>query len=313
MGVLGGCTQMSYGMLRGYNTVIWVTSCQIALYSVYTIFYWIMSKNKLWITLKIFAMVVFCAGIISSVHFFGMKIFHPLGIFCLTLNVADFAAPLAGLRVVIRRYATSTLPLPLCIANFMVSTEWFIYGLLLNDFYLIAPNGIGSLLAFIQLILFVVLPRKPGQRAPIVRLFLCIKGEKAEDNREIVAELGENDEKKINRTQRWSQKIKSNVNTVAEELENVIMQIGINDQFAYTHRISEEDTASEKTVETLDGKKNSTVEAVKEVQMLAAKQAEWERQFQLRRSLRHTAHEKIAQLRRALSSPDLTDAVPDEQ
>lgn len=47
---------------------------------------------------------------------------------------------------------------------------------------------------------------------------------------EIVAELGENDEKKINRTQRWSQKIKSNVNTVAEELENVIMQIGINDQ-----------------------------------------------------------------------------------
>lgn len=61
----------------------------------------IITDNKfcfqLWITLKIFAMVVFCAGIISSVHFFGMKIFHPLGIFCLTLNVADFAAPLAGL------------------------------------------------------------------------------------------------------------------------------------------------------------------------------------------------------------------------
>lgn len=84
-------------------------------------------------------------------------------------------------------------------------------------------------------------------------------------------------------------------------------------RFAYTHRISEEDTASEKTVETLDEKKNSTAEAVKEVQMLAAKQAEWDRQFQLRRSLRHTAHEKIAQLRRAVSSPDLTDAVPDEQ
>lgn len=55
----------------------------------------------------------------------------------MTLNTADFAAPLAGLRVVIRRRATSTLPLPLCIANFMVSSEWFLYGLLVKDFYLI--------------------------------------------------------------------------------------------------------------------------------------------------------------------------------
>ena len=43
-----------------------------------------------------------------------MKIYHPLGMICLALNIGDFAAPLAGLRVVIRRRATSTLPLPLC-------------------------------------------------------------------------------------------------------------------------------------------------------------------------------------------------------
>ncbi|KAJ1348095.1 hypothetical protein KIN20_003322 [Parelaphostrongylus tenuis] len=72
-----------------------------------------------------------------QVKLFGMKVFHPLGIVCMTLNIADFAAPLAGLRVVIRRGATSTLPLPLCIANFMVSSEWFLYGLLVKDIYLI--------------------------------------------------------------------------------------------------------------------------------------------------------------------------------
>lgn len=102
--------------------------------------------------MKIVALVATCAGLIASVHFFGHKVFHPLGIVCLTLNIGDFAAPLAGLvrfvdvflvtlrqfqKVVIRRRATSTLPLPLCIANFMVSTEWFIYGLLKWDFYLI--------------------------------------------------------------------------------------------------------------------------------------------------------------------------------
>lgn len=37
------------------------------------------------------------------------------------------------------------------------------------------PNGIGSFLAFSQLILFVVLPRKPNQRAPFLRLYDYIR------------------------------------------------------------------------------------------------------------------------------------------
>uniref|UniRef100_A0A914DCD2 Sugar transporter SWEET1 n=1 Tax=Acrobeloides nanus TaxID=290746 RepID=A0A914DCD2_9BILA len=84
----------------------------------------------------------------------------------MTLNAADFGAPLGGINTVIRRRATSTLPLPLCIANFLVSGEWFLYGILVWDFYLIAPNGVGFLLATGQLLLFVVLPRKPGKKAP---------------------------------------------------------------------------------------------------------------------------------------------------
>lgn len=150
-----------------------VTSCQVVLYTSYTIFYWCMTKKKLWITIKVLAVVTLVGSLFTLVHLFGHKIFHPLGIICMTLNAADFAAPLAGLQVVIRRRATSTLPLPLCIANFMVSTEWFIYGLLKQDFYLITPNGIGTFLAQIQLILFLVLPRKPGQSSPLVRMFRC--------------------------------------------------------------------------------------------------------------------------------------------
>jgi hypothetical protein len=58
---------------------------------------------KFWITVKIIALAAICTSLILSVHFFGKKFFHPLGVICLILNVSDFAAPLAGLKVVIRR------------------------------------------------------------------------------------------------------------------------------------------------------------------------------------------------------------------
>uniref|UniRef100_A0A1I7XUL7 Sugar transporter SWEET1 n=1 Tax=Heterorhabditis bacteriophora TaxID=37862 RepID=A0A1I7XUL7_HETBA len=305
MGILGGCCWMTYGYLKNDYTVMVVTSCQVVLYSSYTIFYWIMTKDKLWISLKVGAVLSMCTILILSVHFFGKKVFHPLGIICMTLNTADFAAPLAGLRVVIRRRATSTLPLPLCIANFLVSSEWFVYGLLVKDFYLITPNGIGSFLALIQLLLFVVLPRKPGQHSLLRKIFSCFKSQDECDledpTKEIVLDLGP-DDKKITRAQRWSKKVISNVSTVAEELENVISKVGIHDQFAYKHKISNEyDTASEKTVETLDEKVEKIVSGD---DILAQSEKEVKK---LRNSLRATGESQRNMLRRTFSSPDFTE------
>ncbi|VDK68205.1 unnamed protein product [Gongylonema pulchrum] len=67
--------------------------------------------------------------------------------------------------------------MPLCIANFLVSSEWCIYGLLKDDFYLILPNGIGSILASGQLALFLVIPRKAGLHSPLMKLIkYCVDG-----------------------------------------------------------------------------------------------------------------------------------------
>ncbi|EPB67879.1 mtN3/saliva family protein [Ancylostoma ceylanicum] len=248
MGVLGGCCWMTYGYLKNDHTVLVVTGCQVILYSSYTIFYWLMTKDKLWITVKVAAVLLMCASLILSVKFFGMKVFHPLGIVCMTLNIGDFAAPLAGLgkvfqiftfqRVVIRRGATSTLPLPLCIANFLVSSEWFLYGLLVRDVYLITPNGIGSFLALCQLFLFVILPRKPGQRSLMAKLCrCCVPKEKETDleapTKEIIPEANEEEEdggRHLTRARRWSQKVIANMNTVAEEIEQVIGKASIHHQ-----------------------------------------------------------------------------------
>lgn len=206
--------------------------------------------------MQIVALVTICSALILSVHFFGHKVFHPLGIVCMVLNIADFGAPLAGLRVVIRRRATSTLPLPLCIANFLVSTEWFLYGLLKQDLYLITPNGIGSFLAFCQLVLFVVLPRKPNQRAPFLRLYDCFRscgisdGEVKNDIESaavVPVEKNPNDQFRISK-HRWSSRVVSNM---AGEIENVIQKVHLGDQFAYSNKLNKGEEETNSTTESV--------------------------------------------------------------
>lgn len=66
-----------------------VTTAQCILYSIYCVFYFFMTKKKFWITIKLIALIATCGSLIVSVHFLGMKIFHPLGVVCLILNVSD--------------------------------------------------------------------------------------------------------------------------------------------------------------------------------------------------------------------------------
>lgn len=92
-----GTCWMVYGYLKKDQTVEYVTSAQIVLYTIYTVFYWAMTKKKFWITVKVLMLAVVCGSLVTAVHYFGQKVFHPLGIVCMTLNTMDFGAPLAGL------------------------------------------------------------------------------------------------------------------------------------------------------------------------------------------------------------------------
>ncbi|KAK6021757.1 mtN3/saliva family protein [Ostertagia ostertagi] len=234
---------------------------------------------------------------------------------CLKNSISNFQ------RVVIRRGATSTLPLPLCIANFLVSSEWFLYGVLVRDVYLITPNGIGSLLAFGQLFLFVILPRKPGQRSLLSRLFGCYgPSEKETDleapTKEIIPQVEETNEfensnaSHLTRARRWSQKVMANVNTVAEEIEHVIGKASIHhsdhhSSFMYSQTIDDDDTASEKTQDTLDGQTaKNLLEALKNGQQVLNPDM-------LMSSVKlpsgSLANARRAKIRRVSSSPDLTD------
>jgi solute carrier family 50 protein (sugar transporter) len=83
-----------------------------------------------------------------------------LGLIGCVLSVAFFAAPLASVVHVFRTCSTECLPFSIIVTNFISSTLWWLYGLLIDDNYVKIPNFLGWLLASFQLLLFAYFPSK---------------------------------------------------------------------------------------------------------------------------------------------------------
>ena len=54
----------------------------------------------------------------------------------------------------IKTRSTESLSFPLCLANFVCASLWALYGLMLNDYFVMIPNLIGTVLGFAQVSLF---------------------------------------------------------------------------------------------------------------------------------------------------------------
>lgn len=56
-----------------------------------------------------------------------------VGFLCCVMTIMFFAAPLASLMHVIQAKSAESLPFPIILMTFIVSMQWFIYGVLLSD------------------------------------------------------------------------------------------------------------------------------------------------------------------------------------
>ena len=82
------------------------------------------------------------------------------------MGVGFFASPLASLAQVIRTRSTEVLPFPLIVANFFVTSNWWLYGIILDDNFVLVPNALGWCLAMFQLLLFAYFPSKRKTSLP---------------------------------------------------------------------------------------------------------------------------------------------------
>ncbi|CAK5081605.1 unnamed protein product [Meloidogyne enterolobii] len=170
MGFLGGSFWLRYGFLKSDLTMITVNVVGVTLMIFYLMFYFYYSQPKTNF-LIVFSIIVIMLGLVDV---YKIESLQPLGFVSMTFNILNFGAPLAGLNVVLRNRSCSTLPLPLCIANLLVSSQWCLYGIYVRDIYVIIPNSAGILLACVQISLFLVLPPNDRSHAPLAKCCPCV-------------------------------------------------------------------------------------------------------------------------------------------
>ncbi|KAK6114989.1 hypothetical protein DH2020_007258 [Rehmannia glutinosa] len=77
-------------------------------------------------------------------------------------SIIMYASPLSVMRMVIKTKSVEYMPFLLSLFVFLCGTSWFTYGLIGKDKFLYIPNGFGSLLGAMQLILYAIYRNNKG-------------------------------------------------------------------------------------------------------------------------------------------------------
>ncbi|KAJ4749496.1 Bidirectional sugar transporter SWEET [Rhynchospora pubera] len=77
-----------------------------------------------------------------------------VGILCVIFGTAMYASPLSVMKLVIQTKSVKYMPFFLSLVSFLNGLCWTAYSLLRFDLYILIPNGLGALLAAVQLILY---------------------------------------------------------------------------------------------------------------------------------------------------------------
>ncbi|XP_021767825.1 bidirectional sugar transporter SWEET4-like [Chenopodium quinoa] len=77
-----------------------------------------------------------------------------VGMIAIVCNIMMYASPLSVMKLVITTKSVEYMPFSLSIASFTNGIAWTVYALFPLDPYIAAPNGLGTIFALVQLILY---------------------------------------------------------------------------------------------------------------------------------------------------------------
>jgi len=102
------------------------------------------------VVLTFFGMVILVS--LFALHGEIRKLF--CGFIFAVFSISMYGSPLSVMRLVIKTKSVKYMPFFLSLFVFLCGTSWFIFGLLGNDPFVYVPNGSGSALGALQLILY---------------------------------------------------------------------------------------------------------------------------------------------------------------
>jgi len=162
-GFLSTSLWLRYGFLIQEHSLILVNTVGATLHFAYVVTFYMYSIKKSIILRQFFGCLLALLLILAYSVYEGNKdvAMKYVGFLCCIMTIMFFAAPLASLMHVMKVKSAESLPFPIILMTFIVSTQWFLYGILLHDRFIQVPNLLGCALSAFQLSLFCMYPKSP--------------------------------------------------------------------------------------------------------------------------------------------------------
>ncbi|GFP78693.1 bidirectional sugar transporter sweet2, partial [Phtheirospermum japonicum] len=100
-------------------------------------------------------LAIFAIIVVGSLLIVDFEVRHlTIGFLSCASLISMFASPLFIINLVIRTRSVEFMPFHLSLCTFLMSTSFLLYGVFNFDPFVYVPNGIGTVLGVIQLLLF---------------------------------------------------------------------------------------------------------------------------------------------------------------
>ncbi|KAJ4758376.1 Bidirectional sugar transporter SWEET [Rhynchospora pubera] len=149
------------------NILVSTINCTgVVIEGVYVMIFLIFAPPKM--RIRMFGLLIVVIAIFSTIALVSLLALHGedrellCGLAAAICSIAMYASPLAVMRLVIKTKSVEYMPFLLSLFVFLCGTSWFIYGLLGRDLFLAVPNGCGTLLGALQLILYAIYRNSKG-------------------------------------------------------------------------------------------------------------------------------------------------------
>ncbi|XP_012721123.2 sugar transporter SWEET1 [Fundulus heteroclitus] len=146
-----------YGTLKRDHTIVVVNVIGALLQTLYIVVYFFYTKQKRLVMLQTLAAaaVLICGWLYFTTFLTeGEARLNQLGLSCSVVTISMYLSPLTDLVAIVRSGNVQVLSFPLTVATFFTSTSWVLYGLQLNDYYIMVPNTPGIFTSLIRFYLF---------------------------------------------------------------------------------------------------------------------------------------------------------------
>ncbi|XP_046391125.1 sugar transporter SWEET1 isoform X2 [Ischnura elegans] len=161
-GIVVGSLNLKYGSLLQDDPMILVSLVAILLNIVYVLGYYVYTDSKGEVRMQALKSFLFVAFLLSYAQMESpVLIEFRFGVIVTVLQMFLLASPLFSLGTVIRTKSTATLPFPLILSGSVVTFLWLLYGIILENGFLLFQNIMGLSLLLAQLSLFAIYPSKP--------------------------------------------------------------------------------------------------------------------------------------------------------